>query len=104
MSWGCISIREGGRSSCHSGDLERRPRRGGEGDHAARQRHFVTALRHGFFEQGRSIRLIARIPSKVLTCTCGWWTQRPPLRSKCNASLSICATAGEEPEVELALV
>jgi hypothetical protein len=45
-----------------------------------------------------------RIPSKVLTCTCGWWAQRPPLRSKCNASLSICATVGEEPEVELALV
>ena len=69
---GTIGIREAGRSSCHRGELERRPRRGGEEDYAARPRHFVAALRHGFFEVGRNVRLIARIPSKVLTCTFGW--------------------------------
>ena len=29
---------------------------------------------------------------------------RPHIVPKCNASLSICATEGEEPEIEMALV
>jgi len=34
----------------------------------------------------------------------GWWALHAPLRSKCNASLSLCATVGEKPEVDVALV
>ena len=59
--------------------------------------------RHGLEERG-SARLTDGTPSKILTCTCGWWTSRPHIVSKCNASMSLFATVGEEPEVEVALV
>ena len=30
-----------------------------------------------------------------------WWALRAPLRYKCNASLSLSATLGEEPEAQV---
>ncbi len=37
----------------------------------------------------------------MLTPLCARLLLRPPLRSKCNASLSLTATLGEEPEIEV---
>ena len=46
-------------------------------------------------------KLFTEVPDKGLL---GKRFSRPPLRSECNASLSLFATLGKEPEVDVVLV